>query len=256
MLVERSGMRSVIVYRFLDGLDLLCLKGKKMGNLIITIDGPAASGKSTAARLLAEKLGAGFLDTGAMYRAVTLAAVRAGADLSDEDRLLDVIENTEFGFSVLNSKTAVRIAGADVTEQIRSPHVTANARHIASSAKAREKLVQMQRRLAAEQRQIVTEGRDQGTVAFPDADIKFFLTADLTERAKRRLTELRSKGGDADLEQLKQAIEDRDRSDRNRTAGPLRPADDAVIIDTTALTIEQVVQKLYDCVQEKCLKRN
>ncbi len=144
--------------------------------MIITIDGPAASGKSTAARLLAERLGASFLDTGAMYRAVTLAAMQAGIDMSDEDSLLDVIEKSEFQFSIKDDKMIVSIDGLDVTEQIRSPDVTANARYIASSPKARRKLVEMQRQFAKSRQQIVVEGRDQGTVAFPDANIKFFLS--------------------------------------------------------------------------------
>jgi cytidylate kinase len=221
-----------------------------MADLVITIDGPAASGKSTAARLLAEKLGASFLDTGAMYRAVTLAATQAGVDMSDEDELLGVMEASEFQFSLKDDKMVVCIDGIDVTEQIRQPQITANARHIASSPKAREKLVQMQRRFAAGREKIVTEGRDQGTVAFSDADIKFYLTADSIERARRRQAELRAKGGDESLEQIQKAIEERDKSDENRTVGPLRPAEDAIVVDTTDLTIEQVVEKLLDYVKE------
>jgi len=233
---------------------------------VITIDGPAASGKSTAARLLAEKLGASFLDTGAMYRAVTLAAMQAEVDLSDEDELLGVMEASEFQFSLRDDKMVVCIDGIDVTEQIRRPQITANARHIASSPKAREKLVQMQRRFAAGRGKIVTEGRDQGTVAFSDADIKFYLTADSIERARRRQAELRAKGGDESrpsktgrdesLEQIRKAIEERDKSDENRTVGPLRPAEDAIVVDTTDLSIEEVVEKLLSCVKEKCLRKN
>ncbi|MHC4727907.1 MAG: (d)CMP kinase [Planctomycetota bacterium] len=219
--------------------------------MIITIDGPAASGKSTAARLLAEKLGASFLDTGAMYRAVTLAAMQARIDMSDEDKLLDVIQKSEFQFSIIDDTMAVCINGTDVTEQLRSPKVTANARYIASSPKAREKLVRMQRQFAADRQKIVTEGRDQGTVAFPDADIKFYLKADLAERAKRRQADLRAKGVDQSLEQIQKAIGNRDKSDRDRAVGPLVPAEDAVIIDTTDLTIEGVVEKLLSYVKEE-----
>jgi len=221
-----------------------------MADLVITIDGPAASGKSTVARLLAGELGASFLDTGAMYRAVTLAAMQAGVDLTDQEKLLDVAETTEFHFSVEEGEMTVKIDGVDVTERIRTPQVTANARHIASAAKVREKLVQMQRQFAAGRQKIVTEGRDQGTVAFGDADMKFYLTADAVERARRRQTELRAKGGDESIEQIKEAIEERDRSDENRTVGPLKPASDAIVIDTTNLSIEQVVEKLLDCVKE------
>lgn len=218
--------------------------------MIITIDGPAASGKSTAARLLAEKLGASFLDTGAMYRAVTLAAMQAGIDMSDEDELLEVIEKSEFQFSVRDNTMMVCINGTDVTEEIRSPQISANARHIASSPKVRSELVRMQRHFAADRQKIVTEGRDQGTVAFPDADIKFYLKADLAERAKRRQADLRAQGGDQSLEEIQQAIEDRDKSDRNRAVGPLRPAVNAVIIDTTDFSIDEVVEKLLSYVKE------
>jgi cytidylate kinase len=227
-----------------------------MAEMVITIDGPAASGKSTAARMLARKLGASFLDTGAMYRAVTLAAMQADVDMTDQDKLLGVMKKSEFQFSLRDGKMVVCINGIDVTEQIRQPQITANARYIASSPKAREKLVQMQRKFAADQQKIVTEGRDQGTVAFSDADIKFYLTADSIERAGRRQAELRAKGGDQSLEQIQKAIEERDKSDENRTVGPLRPAEDAIVVDTTDLSIEEVVEKLLSCVKEKCLRKN
>ena len=216
-----------------------------MADLIITIDGPAASGKSTTARLLACRLDASFLDTGAMYRAVTLAAMRAGVDLNDEQKLLDVMQKHEFQFSDRSGKMAVRIDGSDVTEDIRSPEVTANARYIAAAPRVREKLVQMQRQFAAGRRKIVTEGRDQGTVAFADADIKFYLTADLAERAKRRQAELGISESQSAID-VQKAIEQRDKSDQDRAAGPLKPAEDAIIIDTTNMSIEQVVEKLIE----------
>ena len=223
--------------------------------MVVTIDGPAASGKSTVARLLAEKLGASFLDTGAMYRAVTLAAIRAGVDMTDEDDLLEVMGTTEFEFSVGQGKMAVCIDGVDVTEQIRQPQITASARHVAASAKLREKLVQMQRQFAAGEEKIVTEGRDQGTVAFPNADIKFYLMADPGERARRRQAELQAKGDTESIEQVQSAIEQRDKSDENRTVGPLRPASDAIVVDTTDLSVEEVVARLLRYVEEKWLKK-
>jgi len=227
----------------------------EMANLLITIDGPAASGKSTVACLLAERLRASFLDTGAMYRAVTLAAMQAGVDMSSEKELLDVLERSEFQFAAEESKVMVCVDGVDVTEQIRRPEVTASSRHIASSAKLREELVTMQRRFAAGEDKIVTEGRDQGTVAFPDADIKFYLTAEAVERARRRQSELRAKGEEKSLEAIQDAIEARDRSDEGRTVGPLKPADDAIVVDTTNLSIEEVVEKLLRLVKERCLKK-
>lgn len=226
-----------------------------MADLVITIDGPAASGKSTIARLVANRLGASFLDTGAMYRAVTLAAVKAGVDMNDEQKLFDILEKSVFQFAIKEGKMRVCINGVDVTEQIRGPKITANARYIASATRVRKKLVQMQRQFAAGEKKIVTEGRDQGTVAFADADIKFYLTADLCERARRRQAELQTKGGSESLEQIQRAIEERDKSDEGRAVGPLKPADDAIVIDTTEFSIEDVVEKILACVKEKCLKK-
>ena len=228
----------------------------EMADLIITIDGPAASGKSTAARLLARKMHASFLDTGAMYRAVTLAAIQAGVDMTNEKELLAVLEDTELRFSEKDGKMVVCIDGSDVTERIRQPQVTANARNIASAENIRQKLVEMQRQFAVDCQRIVTEGRDQGTVAFRDADIKFYLDADVEERAKRRQAEMAAKGINESLDTIRQAIEERDRSDESRKIGPLKPADDAVIVDTTNLSIEEVVEKLLLCVKEKCPKKN
>jgi cytidylate kinase len=227
-----------------------------MADLIVTIDGPAASGKSTVARLLARKLDADFLDTGAMYRAVTFAAMQAGVDLSDEGKLLGVMQAHQFQFSLRADTMIVFIDDVDVTEQIRSPEVTANARYIASAPKVRERLVKMQRQFAAGRRKIVTEGRDQGTVAFADADIKFYLTADAAERARRRQAELRTKGNNESLERTQKALEERDKSDQSRAAGPLKPAEDAIVVDTTNLGIEQVVEKLLEFVKERCLKND
>jgi cytidylate kinase len=227
-----------------------------MADFVITIDGPAASGKSTVARLLAEKLGVSFLDTGAMYRTVILAAMQAGVDISDETQLMDTLEGHRFQFKAEKGKTAAYINGENVTEQIRSPEVTANVRYVASSGKLREKLVEMQRQFANGKKKVVTEGRDQGTVAFPDADVKFFLKADPSERARRRQAELKATGCTESLEQTQKAIEERDISDKGRTIGPLKPADDAIIIDTTDLNLEEVVQKALSYVEEKCSKRH
>jgi cytidylate kinase len=221
-----------------------------MADLIITIDGPAASGKSSVARRLAEKLDATFLDTGAMYRAVTLAAMQAGVDMNDEDELLRIMQKSDFRFSAEQGKMTVCINGVDVTEQIRHPEVTANSKYIASKASLRAELVRMQRRFAAGAKKIVTEGRDQGTVAFEDADIKFYLTADAQERARRRQVELKDKGNAESLEQVQKSIEERDKSDESRAVGPLKPADDAIVIDTTNLTLEQVVEKVLRCVED------
>jgi len=223
-----------------------------MADLVVTIDGPAASGKSTVARLLAEKLGAAFLDTGAMYRAVTLAAVGDRTALEDEEQLVGVVEKHRFDFEAAAGKMRVRIDGQDVTEAIRAEELTGKVRHVAAAPRVRQRLVRMQQAFAAAHRRVVTEGRDQGTVAFPDADVKFYLTAAAAERARRRGAELAAEGQNADVRQIQQAIEARDRSDENRAVGPLRPAPGALCVDTTGLSIEEVVEHLYRRVEERC----
>ncbi len=223
-----------------------------MSRLVVTIDGPAASGKSTVARLLAEKLNAAFLDTGAMYRAATLAAMQANADLANQQQILDVMSDTEFKFTAASQGMMVEINGVDVSKKIRDPQITANARYVATAAPARRRLVEMQRCFAETHDKIVTEGRDQGTIAFPDANVKFFLTACIDERARRRQVELKVKGVKQTTEQIRQAIKKRDDRDEKRFVGPMKPAADAIIIDTTDLTIEQVVEKLLACVNERC----
>jgi cytidylate kinase len=223
-----------------------------MTDLVVTIDGPAASGKSTVARLLAERLDAKFLDTGAMYRAVTLAAVGDGARLEDEGQVIRVIDKHRFDFEPLTGKMVVRIDGQDVTEAIRDAKLTDKVRHVAAAPRVRERLVRMQRAFAAAHRRVVTEGRDQGTVVFPDAQVKFYLTADAAERARRRGAELAAQGTETDVRQIQQMIEARDRSDEKRAVGPLRPALGALHVDTTGLSIEEVVEQVYRQVEERC----
>ncbi len=226
-----------------------------MTRLVVTIDGPAGSGKSTMARLLASALDAIFLDTGAMYRAVTLAAVQDGVDLSDQRQLIEVIARHRFEFEASKGKMLVRIDGQDVTDAIRDNELTAKVRYAAAAPLVRGKLVEMQRAFAARYSRIVTEGRDQGTVAFPDAAVKIYLTADVAERARRRMEELKARGMDTDTGQIRREIESRDQSDENRAVGPLKPAADAITVDTTGLSIEQAVERLYQVVEERCPRR-
>jgi cytidylate kinase len=223
------------------------------GSLVVTIDGPAGSGKSTVSRLLAERIGAAFLDTGAMYRAITWAALLDGVDLEDPAQLVSVMDRHHFQFELADGVMQAAVDGVDVTRQIRDPALTASVHHVAACPPMRHKLVEMQRQFASGFQRIVTEGRDQGTVAFPDANVKFYLVADTSERARRRQAELRASGQKADFEQIREAIEARDRSDEQRSVGPLKPAGDAILVDTTELTVEQVVERLlaHICGQEK-----
>ena len=223
-----------------------------MGAKVIAIDGPAGSGKSTVARLVAEKLEMSFLDTGAMYRAVTLAAMEAGVDLSDERSLLAVLDARRFEFSAGDGAMMVRIDGLDVTEAIRGEDVTSNSRYIASAEGVRRRLVEMQRAFAASEGDVVTEGRDQGTVAFSDADVKFYLTAKSCERAHRRAAELLGRGQRVDIEQVQRTIEARDDRDMGRSVGALKQASDAVVVDTTEMSIEEVVDKVVGVVHKRC----
>ena len=222
-----------------------------MDELVITIDGPAGVGKSTVAQLLAAQLGISFLDTGAMYRAVTLAAMRKNIDLTDEQLVLEVLDKNDFQFNLENGQIKVNINGTDVTDDIRKPDVTASVRYIASASKLRTNLVEMQRQFARQVGPIVTEGRDQGTVAFADADFKFFLTADSSERAGRRQRQLMQNGMERDIEQIQNDIEKRDAADETRSIGPLKPANDAIVIDTTNLNAEQVLGKMLEYVKPK-----
>ncbi len=221
-----------------------------MSKLVITIDGPAGSGKSTAAKLLAAKIGAAFLDTGAMYRAVTVAAMQKQLDLADVKAIENLIDSTDFQFEIAKGRMAVKINGQCATEQIRDPKVTKNVHFIASQPSLRSRLVQMQRDFAQNHQKIVTEGRDQGTVVFPDADYKFFLTANSLERAKRRAEELTRKGHKMDLAKLHSDIESRDESDKKRDTGPLIAAKDAVIIDNTDFTPEQTLNEILKTINK------
>jgi len=203
---------------------------------VVTIDGPAGAGKSTVARLLAGQLGWRLLDTGAMYRAVTLAALRAGVDLESDESLGELVAGVE----VRLPPGLVLLDGVDVSGLIRGRDVTLASRHLADSPSVRARLVGWQRAFAAEY-DVVAEGRDQGTVVFPDAPHKFFLTAGTAERARRRHAEYVARGEAIAAEAVERDIRERDERDAARSIAPMRPAPDARVIDTTGLALEQVV---------------
>lgn len=207
--------------------------------MIICIDGPAGAGKSTVARRLAERLGFRMLDTGAMYRSVAWAARRDGVDWNDPAAIVDVAGRIKIELV----DDTVRVDGQDVTADIRTPEITSLTRYAADNPGVREHMVALQRQIG-EGRDMVTEGRDQGTVVFPDAACKFFVTASPETRARRRWEELRARGSDITLEEVLSQQEQRDARDSRREVGPLKPAPDAVIVATDDLTIDEVVAKL------------
>lgn len=216
---------------------------------IITIDGPSGSGKSTAARMLAQRLGFAYLDTGAMYRAVTLQALRQNLNLMDSAKLIDLAQQIDLNLLATAHGTKVTIQGQDVTESIRTVEVTDNAHFIASRRGVRDEMVKRQRRLARKLAPLVTEGRDQGTAVFPNAQLKFFLDADPDTRARRRLQQLQRSGENSTYEQILASINIRDSRDSTRTTAPLEVPPDAIIIDTTNMSVKQMVDELVRHVQ-------
>jgi cytidylate kinase len=221
-----------------------------MTKRIIAIDGPAASGKSTTAKLVAQKLGFLYLDTGAMYRAITLKALENGIDVNNEENLERLTENSTIIFRNENGANRIQLDGKDVTEKIREPEVNRNVSFVSMHKKVRQRLVQMQKKLG-EENDLVAEGRDTTTVVFPCA-FKVYLDADLKERAKRRLLELKEKGIETTLDEQFQEIARRDKLDSERKVSPLLRPKDAVVVNTTNLTIEQQVDRVVQLFKQKC----
>lgn len=207
--------------------------------MIVTIDGPAGSGKSTVARLLAEHLEVRFLDTGAMYRAVALAVLQHGVAETDTAAVAQVAQQMRLEFC----DDLLHLNGQDVTNDIRSPQVTAISSVVAANPAVRERLVRLQREVG-QQGSLVTEGRDQGSVVFPDAEFKFFLTASVDARARRRHRELVAQGSSLTLSTVTTQLRQRDERDENRAHAPMKPAEDAIILDTSGMSIAEVVESL------------
>lgn len=213
--------------------------------MIIAIDGPAASGKSTVAREVAKRLGFKYIDTGAMYRAVTWKALRDKVDISSEDALVALARHAQITISELeDTRYAVTIDGEDVTEAIREPKVSAAVSSVAKLPGVRATLVKKQQGYADIYPDMVVEGRDIGTAVFPDADIKIYLQAEPGERAKRRQRELKEKGHQIEVVSVERDILKRDKTDSTRATGPLTKAAGAHVVDTTEKTIGQVVQEI------------
>jgi cytidylate kinase len=219
--------------------------------MIVTIDGPAGAGKSSVAQELARRLGFRFLDTGAMYRAVALAGMRRSVDWQVPDQLAEVAEQVDIQLS--GSK--ILLDGEDVSSEIRTSEVTGVTRYAAANPRIRSRLVELQRATVSagsvSETGVVAEGRDQGTVAFPGAECKIFLTATPGERARRRLLDLQSQGEDSTLEDVLAAQDKRDESDSKRAVGPLVAAEDAVEVCSDGMTFEQVVDRLESIVRSR-----
>ncbi|MBS7526677.1 (d)CMP kinase [Fusibacter paucivorans] len=221
-------------------------------NLIqIAIDGPAGSGKSTVAKKLAQVLGFIYLDTGAMYRTVTLKALRSQIDLNDPQALKAIVDTIAIDFD----KDRVLMDREDCTEAIRQPEVSRNVSKVAMDVHVREVMVKQQQQIASN-KNVIMDGRDIGTHVLPNADYKFFLVASAEERASRRLRELAAKGFETDLKTLTKEIELRDKLDSERACAPLAQASDAICIDTTTFNIEEVVNALLEIIQNRKVVSN
>lgn len=215
-------------------------------HLIITLDGPAGAGKSTVAKQLAKLLNISYLDTGAMYRALTLKALRLKANLENEDELEAIALKTKIDF-IQDGQGGLKVTldGQDVSEAIRSLEVTNNTFYAARAPKVRAILVEWQKAFG-KTRPLVGEGRDLGTVVFPDASYKFYLDADIEERCQRRIRELKAQGKIFDEEALKRDMKERDRKDLSRAVGPLKKTNDMIVIDSTGLNVEESAQKILE----------
>lgn len=215
-----------------------------MSNIAIAIDGPAGAGKSTIARIISKKLGIIYLDTGAMYRAVALKAIREGIDTKDSERLSKLVKDIDIRIVYMGSEQHILLDGEDVSSKIRTPEVSIGASDVSAVPDVRVKMVELQRQIAS-QNSVVMDGRDIGTYVLPNAEYKFFLTASVEERTKRRYKEQLEKGiTDISYEEVKKDIEYRDKNDSSRAFAPLKKADDAIELDTTHMSVDEATEAI------------
>lgn len=216
----------------------------------IAIDGPAGAGKSTIAKAAAKRLGFVYIDTGAMYRAIGLFALRAGANTKQAQEVVPLLEDIQISIAHTEEGQQIYLNGENVSEEIRKPAVSVAASDVAVIPEVRLKLVELQRQLAKKDN-VIMDGRDIGTYVLPDAEIKIFLTASVDARAKRRLVELKEKGISTNFEEVKRDMEYRDKNDAGRDFAPLRAAEDSVLLDSTDLTLEETIAEVLKLIEVK-----
>lgn len=229
--------------------DNVTLSNMPDGGLILAVDGPSGTGKSTTCRALAKQLDAKYVDTGAMYRVATLAVLRAGVNPQDAEAVIAATADLPLTVSDDPDSTEVLLAGEDVSGEIRGPEVTRNVSAVSAIPEVRENLVALQRRLATSAHRAIVEGRDIGTVVLVDAPAKAFLTASAVVRAKRRYDQDVAAGREADFDTVLADVKRRDELDSSRATSPLKPADDAAIIDTSEMTREEVLDALIQLIE-------
>ncbi|WJY97526.1 (d)CMP kinase [Corynebacterium fournieri] len=225
------------------------LSNTESGGLIVAVDGPSGTGKSTMCRALAKRLDAKYVDTGAMYRVATLAVLRAGIDPADTAKVIDATADLPLEVSDDPDSTQVLFAGEDVKAEIRGAEVTRHVSAVSAIPEVRVNLVELQRKLAREAGRAIVEGRDIGTVVLPDAPAKVFMTASAEVRAKRRYDQDVAAGREADFDAVLADVQRRDEADSSRATSPLKPADDAVLVDTSEMTPDEVLQALTGIVE-------